>query len=237
MNPTTSQAAVARPPASVEDHYDQHYYDQVLQRMLADDDYYQRKARCAERTYFGRFARPLGPVLEYGCGIGQNIARLPEAFGYDVSPAARHHCQRRGIPTLASPDQIPRGHFQYVLCRHVLEHLERPLDTVRELLAYLAPRGRLILVLPVERHAHVPLEPDLHRHLYQWNFRCLNNLVHAAGGVPLANRYEPMFGARTDRLLAPWLPRGSSVYYHLGRAAGRLLRQWELVVEAGNAER
>jgi SAM-dependent methyltransferase len=219
-------------------HYDQQYYDQVMGRVLDDAALYERRAWCLQRMYFGRFPKPLGNVLEYGCGAGQNIAGLERAVGYDVSPAALRLCEQRGIATYARPQQIPAGHFELVLCRHVLEHVEHPLDTLRCLLNYLAPGGTLILVLPKERHAMVPRQPDVHRHLYSWNFRTINNLIDAAGGVPSENRYEPMFGPRTDavlRRLLPWI--GLPGYYRLGRLVGAALGQRELVIHVRNKKR
>ena len=219
---------------SITAHYDQRYYDQVLGRMLRDADFYRRRTWCSQQTYLGRFPQPLGNILEYGCGAGQNIAGLEGAVGSDVSPDALRLCQQRGIATISRPEEIPLRHFDLVLCRHVLEHVAYPIDTLRELLSYLAPRGVLILVVPRETHGVVSLRPDVNRHLYSWNFRTLNNLINAAGGVPLENRVEPMFGPRCDTALRPLLPLvGLPGYYRLGRLAGRLLRQFELVAHVG----
>lgn len=212
-------------------HYDRRYYAQVMGPLLHDEQYYQIKARSAAQTYFGRFRRPLGKILEYGCGIGQNIAALDDAVGFDVSEAARSECRRRGIATIDRQEDIPPRHFDYVLCRHVLEHVEHPLALVRELLNYLGDGGRLILVVPKEGHRSVPFEPDVNRHLYCWNFRTLNNLIWSAGGEPLVNRVEPMFGRRIHVPLQPVRHLfGFRAYYQCARLAGWCVNEPELVV-------
>lgn len=214
-------------------HYDRDYYHAVLRRMLDDEGYYLTKARCAARLYFGEFPRPYGNILEYGCGIGQNFAALDQAVGYDASPAALAFCRQRRLATIDREADIPLRHFHFVLCRHVLEHVESPLTVLRSLFSFLRDDGRLILVLPHEAHYRADLQPDLHRHLYCWNFRAINNLLFQAGGVPVSNRYEPMFGPRTYGLLRPVLRlAGLSAYCRLGRLVGRLLGHRELVVQA-----
>lgn len=199
--------------------------------LLRDEDYYQLKARCAAVTYFGRFPKPYGKILEYGCGIGQNIACLDDAVGYDISSAATLECRRRGVATIDRREDIPRRHFDYVLCRHVLEHVEHPLSLVKELLSYLRADGRLILVLPRERHRAASFDPDVNRHLYCWNFRTINNLIWAAGGVAVWNRTEPMFGSRIHLPLQPVRRLfGFATFLRAARFAGWLVNEPELVV-------
>jgi len=214
-------------------YYDRTYLDRVLRPLLADDDYYRTKARCAAETYFGRFDRPLGPVLEYGCGIGQNIAAVPGAVGFDVNVEAVTECRRRGVEALRSRSSIPSRHFRYVLCRHVLEHVERPLERLCEMLSYLRDDGLLILVLPREEHALAGFTPDVNRHLYCWNFRAINNLIWQAGGQAEHNRYEPMFGHRTHLPLRPLLKWcGLATYHHCARWIGRCVAAREMVIHA-----
>lgn len=214
-------------------HYNRHYIESVFQPLLDDDDYYATKARCAAQVYFGPFPQPLGPILEYGCGIGQNLAALPAAIGFDVNPAARDECRRRGIAVLDSREAIPKQHFRFVLCRHVLEHVDQPLELLRELLEYLTPDGRLILVLPVESHRHTGFTPDVNRHLYCWNFRTINNLIWQAGGQPIYNAYEPMFGRRIHRPLKPILRHcGLATYLFFARWLGRCVAEPEQIIHA-----
>jgi SAM-dependent methyltransferase len=214
-------------------HYNRHYYAAVAADLLDDPEYYALKSQCAAKLYFQRFPEPYGRILEYGCGLGQNIASLDSAVGFDISPASLALCRQRGLATVAREAEIPRGGFDYVLCRHVLEHVDQPLEVLRRLLEYLRDDGLLILVLPCEHHRRVELEPDVHRHLYCWNFRAVNNLIWRAGGIPVHNRYEPMFGPRTYAALRPvWRWLGGTAYFHAGRLIGRLLGQYELVVHA-----
>ena len=214
-------------------HYDDSYYSEVFPQIQQNSRFYDMKARWCYRTYFS----DLPPhsetrILDYGCGLGYGIACCDNAMGYDVSHAARQACERRGIGTYAHVNEIPIHTFDRVLCRHVLEHVPDPFALLTSLLEYLTPEGRLILVVPREQHAPSPLDQDVHRHLFSWNFRSLNNLIHAAGGVPQANRTQATFGQRTDRYLKPLQSLlGDEVYFRTAEFAGRIMRQVELIVE------
>lgn len=217
----------------VTDHYQSGYHRELFNPLIEDERLYRTKALSAERAYFGPFTKPYGQVLEYGCGIGYNIACIDGAVGYDVSRVALAYCEQFGIKTVDRADDICTGHFDYILCRHVLEHVERPLDLLSDLFSYLKDDGVLILVLPKERHRTVPLERDIHRHLYCWTFQTINNAIFAAGGHPVSNSYGPTFGPRTHRLLSPLLGTlGHAPYYHAGRVVGRCLGFIELIIHA-----
>jgi len=98
-------------------------------------------------------------MLEVGCGFGFILARLQdefEAFGIDVSQHAIEQCQRiapRSRCTVADieqglPPDLPRGSFDLVLARYVLEHLRQPQRALQELAALLRPGGLLFYAVP-----------------------------------------------------------------------------------------
>lgn len=108
-----------------------------------------------------------GPLLDYGCGIGnltERFARVPEVHelhGYDPSaeslgeaieraPSARFH---------SAVETIPRGHFATAVLSGVLHHVaprqrEGVLETVR---GALRPGGRIVVF------EHNPLNPVTRR--------------------------------------------------------------------------
>jgi hypothetical protein len=81
-----------------------------------------------------------------------------------------------------------------VFCRHVLEHLEQPLEAINQMRELMGPNGELYLVLPKEEHYSVNIAPDTDQHLYCWNFRALNNLVFRSGLTPYVNSYRYSLG-------------------------------------------
>jgi predicted SAM-dependent methyltransferase len=125
---------------------------------------------------------------------------------------------------------VPRKAWDIVLCRHVLEHLESPLEHLKLMRELIAEDGELFLVLPREGHYDSSFTPDLNQHLYCWNFRTINNLLQRAGLRPYINRYAYVLGYRA--LLPVRRVLGTSAYFYATRIVGRLKRNGELIVRA-----
>jgi SAM-dependent methyltransferase len=100
-------------------------------------------------------------VLDVGCAGGY-VSELLAARGYRVtgvdSPGARH----AGFPEsveLVEADldlglPIMSGHFDFIVCADVLEHLRQPAEMLRDLRGLLATGGRLAASLPNSGHAY-----------------------------------------------------------------------------------
>ncbi len=99
----------------------------------------------------------LGPVLDWGCGEGQVTDLLRRrgvdvaAFDYRVGQPAEVVPLERfpDVRVHLSDDPVrlpfPDDHFAAVLSCGVLEHVERPEDSLRELHRVLKPGGRLFI--------------------------------------------------------------------------------------------
>jgi 2-polyprenyl-3-methyl-5-hydroxy-6-metoxy-1,4-benzoquinol methylase len=143
---------------------------------LASGDYARKQIYCPSRvvawSHGSRFrlAADLslfaagGRLLDYGCGDGTFMVlthgTFAEAVGADVDAAQLAECRRRladlpGLTFLSTADLHGAGHdrgYAVVTCMEVLEHCVdaervRVLDHLRGLVA---PRGRLILSVPIE---------------------------------------------------------------------------------------
>ena len=167
-------------------YYNSCYHSVRFPELISDDDYFWARAELQARFYFTPEEQRLR-VFEYGCGIGQGIAALPNATGWDISTKALDECRRRGLRVVEDREVVPRGEWDIVFCRHVLEHLEEPLNHLRFMRDLIARDGEVYLVLPKEKHHHCSFTPDLDQHLYCWNFRAINNLLLRAGLVPYRN--------------------------------------------------
>jgi len=210
--------------------YDSNYHSHVNQKPMEDEVYFQGQAVLRRELYFRDIEGKR--VLEFGCGLGQNIALIPGAAGFDASREAREHCQKRGLKVFAKATQVPKGKWDIVLCRHVLEHLEDPLSALRLMRNFLSPGGQLYLVLPRDKDEPSGLEPDIHQHLFTWNFRAANNLLNRAGYKVVRNEYRYFQGVRLFLPLKKFL--GDKVYVTAVQALGRSMGQGEffLVAEA-----
>jgi SAM-dependent methyltransferase len=211
------------------DHYNSGYHGRIHSHLIANDEYFYARAEASAGLYFSQDERS-GKVFEYGCGIGQGIAVLPCAAGWDVSAEALASCRARGIQVYEDLDEVTRGAWPVVMCRHVLEHVEQPLESLRIMRDLLTPDGKLILILPKESHYRCSTEADDHQHLFAWNFRSINNLLIRAGFQVTRNHVQYVLGYRSNLPLRRLF--GASTYSLSTRVLGRILLNGELVIWA-----
>lgn len=99
-----------------------------------------------------------GPTLDFGCGVGELLERLPsESRGVEYNPATVEFCRRRGLPVDAYDGfsdgwqlsaVAPDVRFESMVISHVLEHLEQPAEVLHRLLLAAGARGiRCVLVI------------------------------------------------------------------------------------------
>ncbi len=212
-----------------QDFYDRNYHGRRHVALIEDEEYFRARSEASARLYFSPWEREKA-IFEYGCGIGQGIASLPNAAGWDLSGEARELCRRRGLKIFDKLEDVPAGRWDIVFCRHVLEHIPEPLAALRNMRRLVKREGEIYLVLPREKHFRCAFEPDLNQHLYCWTFRTINNLLHLAGFCPCLNRYRRVLGYR--RLLPLRRIFGKTVYHYATLATGHVFNNAEIIVRA-----
>lgn len=111
--------------------------------------------RKAANSLLASIAAPTAKILDYGCGGGE-FANAVHARGLVSVHACDMQAER---PQTLSPEvkysSIPNieatGPFDIILMRHVLEHIESPQSTLKELACHLAPQGQIIIEVPYSR--------------------------------------------------------------------------------------
>lgn len=199
--------------------YEENYH-QERHPNHSSTEYYEARAQIALSKFFGSIDRS-SRILDYGCGLGQNILYMPKAVGYDISDYGVKFCRERGVEASTNLAAFPDESFDYVFSAHVLEHHPHPKIMIEEMRSKLKPGGELLLVIPHERHGKAQFELDLNQHLYMWNFQNINNLLITSGFRIKENKY--LRGAGYQRLL--FLSRLNFGFYHwatntLSRASG-----------------
>lgn len=191
--------------------------------------------------------RPLGRVLDVGCGVGEVSAKLRESgaahvAGVEISPAMGE--QARGVVDELFIGGIEdafahlQGPYDTICCYDVLEHLVDPYDVLRQLVAIAAPGARLHVSVPNARNWRLARDLFLkgtfayadwgHRditHLRWFTSRDLAAAVADAGWTNVDVR-TPVHDPRRERIL-----RGANALTR-GRAEEFLVLQWTLLAYA-----
>jgi len=157
---------------------------------------------------FQRYVLPNHKVLEYGVGAGWNLRNIAcaEKLGYDVSTWVKPLLDKYNINFTNDVDEIPKRYFDIVICHHVLEHVPNPLETLKELTAYLKPDGKLLLFIPTDASSRFnkydPANKD--HHLYSWNVQALCTLAQESG-FDVVEYDRKLYGF--DRYVSSWIDR------------------------------
>ncbi len=107
-------------------------------------------------------ALPLpGNVLDLGCGVGANLARLralqlpvSSYTGMDLTDAMLRHAKKRYgmLPNVyfhqldLNHDPLPAGPFDLIISTWVFEHLPDPVKVAEEAWQHLKPGGQMVLL-------------------------------------------------------------------------------------------
>jgi len=155
-----------------------------------------------------RLARvaPRGRLLDVGCAEGlfmtEARARGWNVAGLELSKWASEQARERGFDvrqgSVDDADFPPRS-FAVIHMSHVLEHLPRPVTSLRKLRSWLAPKGVLALEVPYEFYdlgegllallgRPRPAKPSSASHFFFFSPRTLSACLERAAFRPLTVR-------------------------------------------------
>lgn len=193
-----------------------------------NESYYNARARIAVNKFFSSIDKN-ARILDFGCGLGQNIFYMPNSAGYDISKFGIEFCRKKGINATTQLEDIPDESFDVVFSAHVLEHHPHPMTMLEEMYRKLKKGEKLILVIPHERHGKAQFKYDLNQHLYTWNFQAINNLLLTVGFQIQENRY--LRGAGYFRFL-PLAKINFGLYRFVTNVVSRLFGIKEMMIIA-----
>ena len=184
-------------------------------------------------TYFAAL-KPGQSVLEIGSGLGTNLLSIKDTASVtavEPSKLARDHSNSQGIKTLASLTELPPGAtFDFILLRHVIEHLPEPQKMLLNVRPLLAPGGTLIVALPIEPATAPPDPGDIDHHLYSWTRQTISNLLRESGYAQVSTRLNYRNGRKL--LMPVYKMCGAKMYVRSLQCLGRLRGLSEIVAEA-----
>lgn len=177
--------------------------------------------RAQEVTLFRQFfaSAPPGPTGDYGCGDG-SFAQLVAAqvdYGIDYDPsalqaAATRRIYRQLVNSTKETIPLPAGSLGSIFANSVLEHVDQPLDSVREMARLLRPGGVLALTMPLVDFEQQVAEwfgraearrvQELYWHRNLWTEQHWREVLQAAGFTLVeVRRFQPSWFTFHYRML------------------------------------
>ncbi len=146
---------VRRVPTSLPD-YEESYWGKIEDPDGVKRDRLQERDRSlADIPSELRFLNnlPGGRILDVGCGPGFLLSALDskwERYGTEVSAFAAEHATAHGriFCGKLKDAAYPSDHFDAIVFHHVIEHLDDPFSTLREVRRVMRPNGWMILGTP-----------------------------------------------------------------------------------------
>jgi SAM-dependent methyltransferase len=177
--------------------------DPLAARYSADEAYYNGRGGAASdwnqqlrASMFVDLAQPGYSILDFGCGNGGVLQRLPAArrVGVEIGKTAAAAAAAAGIEVVASLIEIPSQSIDLGISFHALEHVGAPLGILLELRRVMRPGARIRLVVPAEISFHASQrrwQPNHAMHVYAWTPLSFGNLVAVAGFNDIRSRLAP----------------------------------------------
>ncbi|MFH0929172.1 MAG: class I SAM-dependent methyltransferase [Candidatus Aenigmatarchaeota archaeon] len=131
-----------------------------------------------------------GKTLDVGCGLGEILEMYKNVYGIDSNPMVVDYCKSRKLKCfLGNASKIPfkAGTFRTVFASHLIEHLKRPVDAIREFRRILKKKGLLIIIVPNRKG----YERDK-THVKYWDKERLTNLLEDSGFKVTEVSYFPL---------------------------------------------
>ena len=150
-------------------------------------------------------------VLDYGSGPGYFLHACGAIHAHAVEPDELSHkyLTYLGAQIHADVQGLPHGTFDTIVASHAIEHLpaEALRDTLKALIAALAPEGRMLIEVPQGGHSYLHLAGQRQDpHTLFFTGRALVEAVQASGGqivfqqalgrVDAPRRTDPVYAAK-----------------------------------------
>lgn len=93
-----------------------------------------------------------GLLLDYGCGLGDMLARYKNSIGVDINPYNIEYCISRGVTAyLLNSYSFDKVKFDTIILDNVIEHVSNPMMIVKNISKVSRSKTVLIIGVPGQK--------------------------------------------------------------------------------------
>ena len=205
--------------------YDSDYHKNKFGNWINDKNLYRLRSEYAKRNYFD-FIYGCERILEFGLGIGQNIAWYNNSYGFDINKELYPMLKSKGINMYNKEEDIPNKSFDIILTCMVLEHLENPIEKVKFLKEKLKDNGVLITVLTgnLSNNRKSGINESIDGHLFGWCFYEINYLLNYCGFKNILNKRIYRYGIERFKFLP------DNLYFFMLNLCGKIWNNYDILI-------
>jgi 2-polyprenyl-3-methyl-5-hydroxy-6-metoxy-1,4-benzoquinol methylase len=140
------------------------------------------------RLYFNRWFKDMkGPILDVGCAAGDFIAVNPKLIeGIDIDEDNLQRAMEKGFNVQkididkGEMSRLPADHYEGVMASQIIEHLNHPLEFLKEIKRILKSGGIAVILTPNIPHDLKNFWHD-YTHKHPFTKEALEMIAHDAG--------------------------------------------------------
>ncbi len=157
-------------------------------------EWYYDKVTDMEISSLFKFVKPYltnKRVLDLGCGTGRYLEHFSEdSIGLDASYESIDIIKRKGLKAifgdLNEEIDFENNSFDLIFCSHVLEHVDSPINLLRECNRLLKEEGMIFVTVPNETNLPNSIGLDDYfgnhpEHIHSFSIKNLKVLLHKTG--------------------------------------------------------
>lgn len=176
------------------DHIDDTFYKESKMHEKIDFEKWQNDTEVDDtrRFEFVKTVTMNKSVLDFGSGNGNFLYKIKniasEVCGVELEKNVKPFYEKNSIKLYENLEQIDKK-FDFITSFHVLEHLQEPIDMLKEMSLFLKDEGKIIIEVPNSEDALLTLYKSesfskftyWSCHLYLYNQHTLSLLAEKAG--------------------------------------------------------
>jgi len=143
--------------------------------------------------------------------------------GIEINPYARKVAEDNGISVFENINEVKNNRADVVISNHTLEHVENPLQELKNIYKKLKDGGISVFVVPSESYKLKYKSNDPNHHLYTWSPSALGNLFKEAGFI--VDSSSPLFHKWPSNYEYIYKLFGEKVFHIASKVNGYLNRE------------